>query len=88
MGTLRRVKYAVIAWWLRRRGRTDLTNYCDERGYREAVGGRWGLWEVDGPFGTMHLWLRSPCAHYPAPISATHTEPLAIEEYIEEGAEV
>lgn len=75
---IRKAKYALIAWWL---NKSEVTNYCDEQGYREAVGGRWGLWEVKSRDEVMCLWLRSSCEHYPIPPSATHTEPLAVEEY-------
>jgi hypothetical protein len=57
--------------------------FHERKGMRRAIGGRWGLWEVDmgGWMGKFHIWLRSQCEHYPSPPFATSTEPLETEEY-------
>lgn len=77
---IRKIKYALIAWWLG--DKREVTNYCDEQGYREVIGGRWGLWEISSRGKPMRFWLRSSCEHYPAPPLAVHTEPLETEEYV------
>ena len=71
----------VIKWWYNFRGQ-DLNNrWVEYQGYRRAVGGRWGLWEIKLN-GLFKMWIPSACEHFPPPILSTHTEPLEIESYI------
>lgn len=56
------------------------SRFTEYRGYRKAVGGRWGLWEAD-LHGLFKIWLPSACEHFPRPPLVTHTEPLKTEDY-------
>lgn len=58
---------------------SQLTEY---RGYRRAIGGFWGQWEVKLIGSPFKMWIPSDCQHYPRPPLTTHTEPLETEAYV------
>jgi hypothetical protein len=73
--------WSLILLWKKLRGKaSEPSRFWEYRGYRRALGGRWGRWEVN-VMGPLLVWWPSPCEHYPAPPLATHTEPLETEEY-------
>jgi len=70
--------YRLIAWWVLTFGDPQMTRFWEHRGYRAAIGGKWGQWDMgDG----ITMWWPSPCGHYPKPLLANHDEPLCREEY-------
>jgi hypothetical protein len=75
--------WKIILWIQRLYGVPDnVSAHVDYQGYRKAVGGNWALWEIRRiKADPIKLWLWSECRHYPKPYSATHTEPLEVEEY-------
>jgi hypothetical protein len=76
--------FKIILLYERLIGRETWSTYWSNyQGYRKALGGKWGLWEIDmgGPLGTFRIWWPSPCEHFPAPCLANSTEPLEVEDH-------
>jgi hypothetical protein len=81
-------KSVVLIERYRCSGDPTLSPYCDRhKGYRKAVGGRWGLWKIESlpsrflPTGSGMLWLPSECTHYPPPALASADKPIQVEDY-------
>ena len=75
-----RLFFRLVVLWERLRGQDWHINRAEWKAYRQARGGRWGLWESNA-FGDKPLrcWWPSNCEHYPPPPLVNSTEPLASE---------
>jgi hypothetical protein len=85
-GYLSLAYWRFVSRWHRRRAPDGwCANAAMHRGYRRALGGRWGKWETKllGRWSPMMMWWPSGCEHYPPPPLVNSTEPLETEDYTE-----